>query len=111
MGYVVAILISLALLAGFLLLTRFETRRGTRFFSVYRAALDARTERAMFIFTHVDFESFVKEQSRLLFARVAHDIAHLSLLVVRAVERLLTRLVKHLRIRHGVTPVKGIAPR
>ena len=42
-----------------------------------------------------------------LASRIGHDIAHFSLLVVRAVERLLTRLVRRLRAQ----PEIDTAPR
>jgi hypothetical protein len=111
MGYLVFTVAAIALFAGFLLLTRYEERRGVRTLALTRTDIDARVERLTFILTHVDFESFTREQLRVLAVHVAHDIAHLSLLSVRAVERLLSRLVKHLRTRHGIETASSAAPR
>ncbi len=110
MGYLVAIGAFLLLWAAFLGVTVYEKRRGARFFERVRAGLDKRVNRLLFIMEHVDFNSFIKEQARLISLKLAHDIAHLSLLVVRSSERLLTRLVKNLRSRHEVPVVEG-APR
>ena len=93
----------LLLLAGFLALTRYEAHRGARLFSVRREALDASVERLQFIFTHIDFAAFIREEVNIAAHRASHAVAHLSLRVVRAVERLLTRIVRHLRAKHAAT--------
>jgi|SRR3989338_2579426 len=77
-----------------------EARRQARFFSTYRNQLDRWVEQASFILAHVDFASFAKEEIQRLARRASHDLAHLTLQSVRAVERLLTRLVRRLRTRH-----------
>lgn len=97
MGYLIFIALTLALLGGFLLLTNYEMRRGIRTFPRQRALLDEKVARAEFILEHVDLGAFVREELRRVLHRVGHDIAHLSLLTVRAAERLLTRLVRRLR--------------
>lgn len=109
MVFVAVIALSLALFAGFLLLTRYEARRGARFFAASRDALDAKIERAAFIATHVNFESFLRDTLRALAAYAAHDLAHFTLLLVRFAERLLTRAVRHLRVNHQI--VAPAAPR
>ncbi|MDE1919459.1 MAG: hypothetical protein KGH56_02045 [Patescibacteria group bacterium] len=96
------ILSALILLGGFFALTIYEERRGTRFLAAYRARLDHDVERVEFILAHVDFKAFLIEEVRRVAARVGHDIAHLSLLVVRGAERLLTRTVRYLRTHHAV---------
>jgi hypothetical protein len=101
MYYLCAVLASLALLAGFLGLTRWEARRGGRFFAGARGALDRRAERVAFVFAHVDFSSFAREESLKLFHEMSHDAARLSLRAVRAMERTLTRLVRNLRMRQA----------
>lgn len=102
MGPLIFILVSLILLGGFIILTEYETRRGMRLFPEARTRFDVHVERATFIFQHVDLSAFVREEVRRLAARVSHDIAHLSLQAVRTTERLLTRLVRHLRSQHEV---------
>ena len=97
MAYLIAVLVALALPAGFALLTRYEARRGARFFSGQRAALDAQAARAAFIIEHVDLAAFAREEVRHAVARAGHAIAHVSLRAVRAAERFLTRLVRYMR--------------
>jgi len=97
--------LSIVLVGGFFVLTTYEQRRGTRVFAEYRMRLDAFVTRVLFITTHVDFEAFLRETLRIVGARIVHDLAHIMLLLVRAAERLLTRLVRHLRARHEISPV------
>ncbi len=108
MAHLVFILLSIALLVGFFLLTRSEAQRGVRYLAPRRSALDAQVGRIEFILTHVDFASFAREEGRRLVGRVSHALAHLSLQLVRAVERLLTRAVRRLRTKHQVAaPAAG----
>jgi len=97
MAYLIAIAISFLLLGGFLALTRFETGRGVRFFGDARARFDMGVERASFIARHVDWSAVLAHVVRTAVARIVHDIAHASLITVRIIERLLTRVVKYLR--------------
>ncbi len=106
-----SVLASITVLGGFLLLTRLEAHRGVRLFERTRVWLDTEVRRLTFIITHVDFESFTREQVRTLLIHLAHDTVHVSLLSVRAVERLLSRMVKQLRIRHGIETVTATTPR
>lgn len=99
MGYLIFLLLSIALLGGFLVLTGYETRRGARVLDVTRARLDRETERAFFIVEHVDLVAYVREETQHFLERFGHDIAHLFLQAVRAAERLLTHLVRTLRTR------------
>jgi len=96
------ILVTLGLLVGFFILTETEARRGTRFLASKRAHLDKSVEHIEFILEHVNLSVFLRDEVRRLAARVSHDIAHLSLQAVRATERLLTRLVMHLRSHRAV---------
>jgi hypothetical protein len=100
MAYLILNLVALALLIGFFALTMYETKRGARLFARERERFDAQTARAVFVFTHVDFAAFVRDTALHLAHRFTHDVAHLSLTAVRAVERLLTRLVRYLRVQH-----------
>lgn len=52
--------------------------------------------------------AFVREEVRRLAARISHDLAHLSLQAVRTTERLLTRLVRHLRSRHTIDTIDTV---
>ncbi len=101
MAYAVFVGVSIVLFIGFLALTRYEARRGTRFFAGSRAFLDTEAARVSFAFSHVDVPAFIRESLRTLVARIVHDIAHGSLIAVRFLERLLTRVVRALRTRHG----------
>ncbi|MBI2410156.1 hypothetical protein HYV30_03920 [Candidatus Kaiserbacteria bacterium] len=100
MGYFIFILISLALLAGFHCLVWYENRRTVRVLETHRTLLDRQVERVEFILTHVDLAAFAKEEAGRLAARIGHDLARLSLIAIRAVERILTRFVRDLRTRH-----------
>lgn len=107
MGHLLFIFSTFALIGGFFALTNYEARRGVRVFAEKRARFDRDVERVEFILKHVDLGAFLRDEVRRLIARVSHDIAHLSLQAVRAAERLLTRLVRHLRSKHEV----DMAPR
>ncbi|HVM59090.1 MAG TPA: hypothetical protein VMT80_02075 [Candidatus Paceibacterota bacterium] len=108
MYYLYAVAASLVLCAGFLALTAYERRRGARVFARARDAFDRRVEHAAFLFSHVDFAAFLREESLRLLHKASHDIAHVSLIAVRAVERGLTRLVRNLRTRRAS---ERLAPR
>lgn len=99
MTSLILILASLFLATGFGVLVSYESRTGVRFFGVYRKQLDVRVERVSFILTHIDFAAFVREEGKHLITRVGHDVVHVVLQSVRAVERLLTRVVRALRAR------------
>src|SRR3989344_9703984 len=94
------ILISLGLVAGHVGLLALESRRGARFFASHRAHLDQAVEQGTFIVMHVDFSSFAREEAMRFAHRLTHDLAHLSLTSVRILERLHTRLLRHLRAKN-----------
>ncbi len=112
MAYLIFILVSLALLVGFLALTQYEERRGSRFFAGERAQLDRQAARVEFIFAHVDLAAFARDEVRRIASRIGHDTVHLSLQAVRMLERVLTRLVRDLRTRHDIdtTPRESSRP-
>jgi len=97
MASLIFILVSLTLLVGFFMLSAYETRRGVRLFARERARLDGDVTRITFVLTHVDFGAFVRDLVIHATHCIVHDIAHFSLLIVRAIERSLTRLVRFLR--------------
>ena len=99
MGHFIVFGTTCALLIGFVILTRYETRRGSRVCASARGCLDTQVDRVAFIIAHVNFVAFAKEEVNLAFTRVGHLIANLSLQTVRAAERLLTRAVRHFRVK------------
>jgi len=101
-AYLIFILISIALLIGFFVLTWYENKQGVRYLAPRRERLDKQVGRIEFILAHVDFNAFAREELRRFVTQTGHTIAHLTLQAVRAAERLLTRLVRHLRIHHEV---------
>lgn len=103
MLYIILIGLSLVLFGGFIALTAFERKRGLRVAGVYRNKLDAKVSRTAFIATHVDWGAFTRHLVGTVLERVLHDVAHFVLRIVRTTERLLTRTVKALRERRGIT--------
>lgn len=94
--------VALGLFAGFFALTWHEERRGARFFARVRTDLDRRVARAEFIFSHIDFAAFARDEMRRAGTRIGHTIVHVSLHAVRAAERILTRLVRHFHAQKEV---------
>jgi hypothetical protein len=105
MAHLIFLLTSFAILGGFFALVEYEGRRGTRVFASQRERLDTRVRHIEFIFQHVDLAGFLRAEVQALATRVGHDIAHLSLQLVRVLERLLTRVVRYLRSKHMVDEV------
>lgn len=103
MPYLIATLSTCFLFFGFLLVTMYERERGVRFFAVSRNRLDVKVSRALFVITRVDWGAFTAHLTRTSFEVLAHDAAHGVLMVVRAVERFLTRAVRVLRMRRDGT--------
>lgn len=98
------IFIALILLASYVALLAFESGRGERLLARQRARLDRAAQHGAFILAHVDFASFLREEARAAARRLTHDIAHFSLHLVRSVERLLARFVRHLRSTGSADP-------
>lgn len=104
MAYLVAISVAIALLVGFVVATQYEARGGIRYAASCRDALDVFSGRIVFITEHVDLAAFARDEIRNAAQRFGHTVAHVSLQAVRSVERLLTRLVRHLRTRRENAP-------
>ena len=101
---------SFVLFFGFLALTAIEAKRGARFLAPVRSSLDAKVSRAAGALKHVDFSAFLWHLGKDVGGRLIHDVAHILLIVVRSVERFLTRIVKYLRAKvHAptATPPEG----
>ncbi|MDB5266145.1 MAG: hypothetical protein JWM39_858 [Parcubacteria group bacterium] len=112
MLYFIFLPITFALLVLFLLLTFVEAKSGMRMFSGTRDKFDARIGRASFVLRHVDWGAFVNDVTRTFFERALHDIAHGTLMVVRFVERVLTRIVRSLRMRRErILPQASFEPK
>ncbi len=112
MSYLIVILASLLLLLGFVLWSWFETTHGFRLLARPRRTFDRQVARTYFIITHIDWGAFIAHIAKITFERVAHDVVHTTLLLVRATERILTRTIRTLRERvasHESTgePVEG----
>lgn len=99
MTQIIFILVTLALFIGFIILTKYEIQRGMRVGAPYRERLDRAVGRAEFIIENVNVGAFLHDEVRHLASRVGHSIVHLSLIAVRATERALTNLVRHMRSR------------
>lgn len=99
MAYLITLAVALAVLIGFLVLTAIEARRGARVMGSFRTSLDKRVEHVAFLMTNVDFGSFLKSEARKFGEQLIHGIVHEALRLVRFVERMLTRIVKQLRMK------------
>ncbi len=112
MSYLIAILISLFLLTGFLCLVWYEKKKERRFFSQTRRVLDQTIGRGVYIARHIDWAGFFAHIFKLSIERIAHDAVHSILVFVRTLERTLTRAIKSLRERvarrtSGEVPAEG----
>lgn len=97
MTSLIFISITLVLLVGFFVVTNYEMRRGVRYCAQYRSRLDRIVERTEYIVENVNLGEFLHDEIRHLAGRIGHDVVHFSLVVVRAIERLLTSLVRRMR--------------
>jgi hypothetical protein len=99
MTYLLIILIAILLFVGFLAFTAIEGHRGVRIFAGPRDQFDLKVSRAAFVLRHVDWSAFLEHLTRQGMERALHDAAHASLMLVRMLERILTRTVRTLRTR------------
>ncbi len=106
MLYLTILLAAILLFLGFIILVAAEGKRGIRFLEDNRARLDTQVARALFVASHIDWSAFTKHLIREGAERAAHDAAHAILVLVRFLERMLTRAVRALRERRsGIAPV------
>ncbi|MFZ1075616.1 MAG: hypothetical protein WAN50_04555 [Minisyncoccia bacterium] len=105
MAYLISILLSLALLIGFFALTWFEERRGARVFAEERTRFDQTIARIEFIWNHVDFGAFVKDEVHRFATSIGHDTVQFTLHTVRSIERVLTRLARYFRAQRAAVDV------
>lgn len=99
MSYIITIGSTFLLIVLFVVLTRLEQKKGKRFFASNRARLDARLSRLGYVVEHIDWGAFFGHMFKLSLEKVAHDVVHGTLLVVRTIERTLTRTIRVLRER------------
>lgn len=92
------ILAALILPAAYIGALVLEARRGTRFFEHQRGEFDRIIANGAFILAHVDLVRFVREEAIHASRRLTHYALHGALQGVRGVERLLTQVVRHLRL-------------
>lgn len=102
MPYVIFNVVAFLLLLGFFAMTWYEERKGARFLEADRARLDAEVMRATSFASTVDFNAFIKGETRRAITHLGHSLVSLSLQAVRAAERLLTRLFRYLRTMHPI---------
>lgn len=95
----IAFLASVALLSGFLFLTAREARTGSRAFPSFRSSLDAKVASFTHAFDKVDVSATALGFARTLGKRVVHDVAHVSLALVEALQAALHRFVTRLKAR------------
>jgi hypothetical protein len=112
MSYLIIILVLLLLLSCFVAWSWLETAKGFRLLSGPRSRLDRQVSRTSYVIRHIDWAAFFAHLARSSAERIAHDLVHTTLLVVRAVERMLTRNIRTLRERvaastEGGPPVEG----
>lgn len=100
MPLIILVGVFLTLCGAFLVLTLIESRYG-RVGGTLRAGLDRFAGRAEFIAKHVDWSALIKHLVRTSLERVLHDSVHGSLMMVRFLERSLTRMVRFLRERRS----------
>lgn len=92
-------LASIALFAGFIGLTQYETRLGARILPKFRASIDNFATKVSFVINHVDFAEFIRDSIRQIAERFAHDSAQFALRITRYVEMQLSRIVRYFRAR------------
>ncbi len=105
MWYLIFTLITFVLLTGFFLLAGYEARSGVRYFADHRSRLDKHVERIEFILAHIDLGAFLRSEVRHFAGQVGHGIVHVSLVAVRSVEKLLTRVIRHQHAKNEVDAV------
>ena len=99
MSYLLGTGITFAAVLLFIVVLIVERTREKKFFPSIRARLDTRVERTIYIFEHIDWGAFFGHVLKLSLEKVAHDIVHGVLLMVRTIERSLTRAIRMLRER------------
>ena len=99
MALAIAILVVAVLLVGFFMLTGMEERSGKRFFARSREKLDAQAEHVYDVAKHVDPGPLAFHALQAAVDYVVHEVAHVFLILVRGLERFLTRSVRSLRGR------------
>ncbi len=93
--------IPLLLLGSFVALTRYETESGVRVWAERRMRFDLGVERWSAFLANVDFVALFRDGVSFALHHAGHALTHASLVVVRWVERLLTRLIRFFHAREA----------
>ncbi len=93
----IAIAVVAMLLGGFILLTSFEQKKGARLLAPLRARLDVYAKEVARMVRTIDVNALAYTKMKTLFMHLVHEVAHGTLIVVRALERTLTSAVRTLR--------------
>lgn len=99
MSYLLGTVITFAAVLLFVVILVIERTRERKFFPTIRARFDSRVERTIYIVEHIDWGAFFGHVLKLSLEKIAHDVVHGVLLVVRTIERSLTRAIRVLRER------------
>ena len=99
MSYFIATSVSFGALLLFVVILVIERKRGKTFFPRTRGRFDTNVARAVYVVNHIDWGAFFGHVLKLSLEKIAHDIVHGVLLMVRTVERSLTRAIRVLRER------------
>lgn len=91
MIWVYVFFISLLLIGIFVVTTRYEHRRGTRFFAARRTAFDLYVRKQKEILTDVDTVEIIIQSAKYLAYHTSRIIVTLLHFVVQKIERLLER--------------------
>lgn len=99
------ILLSVAALLGvlFLVVRTIEVRRGTRFFDEQRTVLDGYAAELYSALVMGGIPVRWRQYTAFLMHRVTHEVVHLAVLSLRAVERPLARLSYRMRVSQPKT--------
>lgn len=95
----IIIILSVSALLLYVVVLIIEHKRGGRFFESLRARLDSKVSRLSYGIGHIAWGPFFGHMLKLSIERIAHDIVHGVLLIVRTIERTLTRAIRVLRER------------
>lgn len=97
MGIAIAIAVVALLLAGFLVLTTVEAKRGTRLAPSVREKLDGVAAEAVASLGKGRILTRATQSVSAATRHAAHEVAHVVLAGIRAAERALTRVVRYMR--------------
>ncbi len=101
MTLIVAILAVAILLGAFVTLTYFERAGGFRVLSPMRRFLDKRADTFLHVAREADIGALAWNGVRALIDAFVHEVVHVVLVIVRFLERSLTRIAREIRGRRA----------